>query len=285
MQQIEPGIYYEDAYHGVTLGALIFNHGTVMIDAPLRPDDARSWRAALINMGGSTNRILINLDAHPDRTLGARALDCPIVAHEKTAQVFHDRPTIFKGQTSESGAEWEINNEMVGTRWSPPDITFSDSMYFHWGKPEVILEHHPGPTQGSVWAIIPEGKVVFVGDTIIADQPPFLAQSDLHAWIESLDVLLSTYREFLIISARSGPVGSDEVRTQQRYLKKIVQGLERLAKRNAFPEMTEGLIANLLKDFSLTNMQRERYAQRLRYGLYHYYTHHYHPIEETNPEE
>src|SRR3990172_4940936 len=104
MHQIEPGIYYEDSFPGVTLGALIFSHGIIMIDAPLRAEDARSWRSTLNSMGSSANRVLVNLDAHLDRTLGARALDATIIAHLRTAQVFRNRPTIFKGHTLESGA-------------------------------------------------------------------------------------------------------------------------------------------------------------------------------------
>ena len=50
MHQIAPGIYIEDTFAGVTLGALIQPHGTVMVDAPLRAEDARSWRSSLTNL-------------------------------------------------------------------------------------------------------------------------------------------------------------------------------------------------------------------------------------------
>ena len=161
MQLIERGIYYEDSFLGVTLGGLVFSHGTIIIDAPLRAEDARSWRSALLNQRGGSNRLLINLDANPDRTLGDRALECTIVAHTKTAQVFRNRPTIFKGQSVESGAAWEAYGDAIGMRWATPDITFTQRMSLHWGGPEVVLEHHPGPTPGATWVVIPEAKVVF----------------------------------------------------------------------------------------------------------------------------
>ncbi|HZD57673.1 MAG TPA: MBL fold metallo-hydrolase [Anaerolineales bacterium] len=283
MHQIEDGIYYEDAYSGVTLGAIILSHGTILIDSPLRGEDARSWRATLVNMGGSTNRVLVNLDAHPDRTLGTRAMDTTIVTHHKTALTFRNRPTIFKGQNQDSGADWEMNDEVIGTRWSTPDITFTQQLVFHWGEPEVILEHHPGPALGSIWTIVPAAKVIFVGDAIIPEQPPFLAHADLPAWIESLDVLLATYRDYTIICGRGGPVGAEAVRAQKSYLKKILKGLERVAKRSAGPEMTEGLIAGLIKDLSIPSKLQEHYVQRLRNGLYQYYSRHYRPVEA--PEE
>lgn len=284
MQQIENGIYYENSYSGVTVGAIILNQGTILIDAPLRTEDSRSWRASLVNMGSSSNRILVNLDAHPDRTLGTRAMDCTTASHANTAQTFRNRPTIFKGLNHESGADWEMTDEVIGTRWSTPDVTFTESLHFHWGDPEVILEHHPGPMAGSIWVIIPDSKVIFIGDTIMPDQPPFLANADLPAWIESLDELKAAYVDFTIISGRNGPVSADTIKDQKGYLNKILKGLERLAKRNAVPEMTEGLISGLIKDVTVPSKLREHYIQRLRNGLYNYYSTHYQPTESEEEE-
>ena len=285
MHQIAPGIYIEDAFAGVTLGALIQPHGTVMVDAPLRAEDARSWRSSLTNLSIGSNRILVNLDAHLDRTLGSRALDSTIVAHESTAQVFRNRPSVFKGHSTDSGAEWEVSNDVFGTRWGIPDITFSDRLYLQWGGPDVVLEHHPGPTLGSIWVLIPSAKVVFVGDTILNDQPPFLASANLPAWIESLELLKSSYKQFTIISGRGGTDGKDSIQSQLNIMKKILRGLERLAKKDAPPEMTEGLIKGLISGMSLPPERRKHYIQRLRHGLYYYYTQHYQDfdsIQQTN---
>jgi glyoxylase-like metal-dependent hydrolase (beta-lactamase superfamily II) len=227
---------------------------------------------------------LVNLDAHLDRTLGARALDATIVAHLKTAQVFRNRPSIFKGQNTESGAEWEVSNDVLGNRWAIPDITFTHRMVFNWGGPDVILEHHPGPAMGSIWAIIPSARVIFVGDTILLDQPPFLASADLPAWIESLELLLSTYKNYLLVSGRGGPVASDAVQGQLKNQKYILKGMDRLAKRNAPPEATEELISGLLSNMSLPPKRREHYVQRLRHGLYYYYARRYRPIESYEQE-
>jgi glyoxylase-like metal-dependent hydrolase (beta-lactamase superfamily II) len=279
MHQIEPGIYYEDLYAGVTLGALILPHGTIMVDAPLRAEDARSWRSTLTNLSIGSNRVLINLDSHLDRTLGSRALDSTIVAHQTTAQVFSNRPSVFKGHSADSGAEWEVSNDVFGTRWALPDITFSERLHFLWGGPEVILEHHPGPTLGSIWVIIPSANVMFVGDTILYDQPPFLASADLQAWIESLELLKNSYKQYTIISGRGGPNNDKDIRTQLKTLKKILSGMERLAKKNAPPDKTEGLISNLISNMSIPPQRREHYIQRLRHGLYYYYSQHYQPLE------
>jgi hypothetical protein len=119
MQAIAKDVYIEDGYSGVTLGAIPLAHGLIQVDAPPSPEDGRAWRAALLNMGGGSERLLVNLDAHPDRTLGARAMDCTIVAHEKTAQVFRSRPNTFKAQGEETGADWESIAGLGNIRWRP----------------------------------------------------------------------------------------------------------------------------------------------------------------------
>lgn len=280
MQQIKQGIYFEDGYLGVTLGALVLPFGTILIDAPLKPEDARSWRSSLINQRGGANRVLVSLDAHIDRTLGARTMECTIIAHQKAAQIYRNRPTIFKGQGFESGAEWETYLDAIGTRWATPDITFTDRLELHWGGPDVVLEHHPGPTYGATWVIIPEEQIVFVGDAVVQNQPPFLANADLAPWIEALDLLNTKYASFMVISGRGGPVANEIVRAQQKSMKSIAKGLERLAKRNAAPEATASLINNILADSGFSSEKTEQYAQRLRTGLYQYYVRHYRPANQ-----
>ena len=282
MQQIERGIYYENTYPGVTVGAVILPLGTILIDAPLRAEDTRSWLSILHNLGGKPNRFLVNLDAHPDRTLGARSMECTIIAHQKTAQVFRTRPSIFKGQNAESGSEWETYDDVVGTRWAVPDITFTHRISVNWGDPEVVIEHHPGPAPGSIWVTIPMARVVFVGDVVLTRQPPFLTNADIPAWIDTLDNLLTSYLDYVIVSGRGGPVTIDAVRSQQRHLKNVLKGLERLAKRNASPEEIENLIPALLSDLTFAPELKEQFIQRYRHGLFQYYTRRYRPLEAIN---
>jgi cyclase len=268
MQQIEQGIYFEDAYLGVTVGAMVFTHGVIAIDAPLRAEDARSWRSAINNYRGGSNRLLISLDAHADRTLGTRALECTIVAHQKAAHVFRNRPTIFKGLSVETGAVWETYSDAIGMRWAPPDITFSEKMSLHWGGPEVILEHQPGPTPGSIWVTIPEARTVFVGDAVVLNQPPFLAQADLNAWLESLTFLLNEYSDYHIISGRGGIAAPEDIRSLQKILKIAGEEIGQMPASSTEPEAIQDLTSKLLHKYTASPKMRELYATRLRYGLY-----------------
>ncbi len=240
MQEISRDVYIETGYLGVTLGAISLPHGLILIDAPPRPEDVRSWRSALLNLGGGVERLLVNLDAHVDRTLGGRAMECTVVANEKAAQVFRSRPTTFKSQSLDTGAEWELSNGLGSIRWALPEITFSNRLSIYWDDFPVALEQHLGPNVGAVWVVLPESGVVFVGDAVLNNQPPFLANADLPAWIESLKELLTPqYQNYTLVSGRGGMVPVSAVYTQIASLEKIQGMLELLAGEKALPEATE----------------------------------------------
>jgi glyoxylase-like metal-dependent hydrolase (beta-lactamase superfamily II) len=286
MQTIAKDIYISNEYPGATLGVINLPLGLIQIDAPPAPEDGRAWRAALLNMGGSSDRLLVNLDAHPDRTLGARAMDCTIIAHEKTAHVFRTRPTTFKAQGEETGADWETVPGMGNIRWVPPEITFSHQMFIHWGESPVLLEHHPGPTSGAAWVILQEMKIVFVGDAVLKNQPPFLAGADIPVWINTLKLLLSpAYRNWLVVSGRGGVVAVEAIRAQKDYLESVLKKVEKLAKKKSSPEAVENLVAPLLNPFKIPASQMHKYSRRLRYGLHRYYARHYRATGSGSGEE
>jgi glyoxylase-like metal-dependent hydrolase (beta-lactamase superfamily II) len=287
MQSIAKDIYIENGYLGVTLGVISLSHGLLQIDAPPSPEDARTWRAALLSLGGGSERMLVNLDAHPDRTLGARAMECTIVAHEKTAQVFRSRPNTFKAQGEDTGADWEGIPGLGNVRWILPEITFSHEMALHWDENMPIqLEYHPGPSAGATWVVLPEEKVVFVGDAVLRNQPPFLAGADLPVWLDTLKLLLSpAYRGWLVVSGRGGLVNADVIRAQKEYLDLVLNKIGKLAQKKSPPEAVENLITPLLNPFKIPANRHQKYTQRLRYGLYHYYGRHYHPASNIGGEE
>jgi glyoxylase-like metal-dependent hydrolase (beta-lactamase superfamily II) len=281
MQELAHHVYIETGYAGVTLGAITWLHGLVLLDAPFRAEDARSWRSALLNLGGGVDRLLVNLDAHFDRTLGARAMDCTVVGHEKMAEIFRNRPVSFKTQGNETGAEWELYNGLGSIRWVPPEITFNERMSIHWDENPLLLESHPGPSTGAVWAVLPEQRIAFVGDALVPEQPPFLASANLPVWINTLKPLLTpAYQDYLLISGRNGPVAHQQVRKQISYLENMHHMLEKLASQKAPASETERLVPALLKDFDIPAHREVQYRQRLHYGIYHYYIRHYQPTED-----
>ena len=283
MQSLKENIHIEDKYPGVTLGAINLPRGLIYIDAPLVPEDGRAWRADLLELDSGYERLLISLDANIDRAIGVRAIDAPAIAHENVAEFFTNRPSIFKTQGPLTGSAWEATPNTGNIRWLPQQLTFTEKMTIHWGESPLILEHHPGADRGAIWVIFPEEKIIFLGDTIVKNQPPFFANANLPRWIEDLALLTSErYKGYTLVSGRGGVCASSTLDKQRQLIEKVYKKLESLAAKNAGAEETEKMIPALLKPLRFLVSERETYIQRLRFGLAQYYHRKYLEKEDEN---
>jgi len=286
MQEITPKVYIETTYPGVTLGAIDGPNGLILIDSPIRQEDARAWRSALLNLGGGADKMLIILDGHYDRTVGVRNMECTVVGHTRLPEIYRSRPVTFKAQGSETGAEWEQQSNLGSIRWASPEITFTDQLTIDWDSSPIVLQYRPGPSSAAIWVELEKDKVLFVGDLVTPEQPPFFASADLPLWIEQLNVLLEKkYKNYLLISGRGGLVVREEVRKQLKFLEKAHHRLETLAAKKTRPQEVHLLANSLASSFNTPPEQKEVFRQRLRYGLYHYYVRRYCPEESAALEE
>jgi glyoxylase-like metal-dependent hydrolase (beta-lactamase superfamily II) len=310
MQEIGPNIYYEDQLTGVTLGALVLPRGVILIDAPLRAEDSHTWNATVLSHTSqnhaddsgekelASDHVLVYLDAHPDRTIGARILETAsqtpiIIAHRETARGFESRPTIFKGQNTDTGADWELCEDVVSTRWALPDLTFTDMLCLQWEQKagcrrsnaenssashgyNVYLEHHPGPAAGAIWVHIPQAKVLFIGDAVLIGQAPFLESADIPRWLDTLDLLASDkYRGYSFISGRGGLVTGRDILTQRKYMERILKFVAALEKESGPPANIDKIVKDILSWLDFPQDRRLLYEQRLRYGLQNYFLRHF----------
>jgi glyoxylase-like metal-dependent hydrolase (beta-lactamase superfamily II) len=273
MQEITSNIFIETSYPGVTLGVIVCSHGQIVIDAPFRAEDIRAWRTSLASLG-SMERLLVNLDAHFDRTLGVRAMECTIMAHQKVAEIFHARPVTFKMQSPETGAEWERFEGLGSIRWAPPEITFSDQINLYWEPSPVIFEYHPGSSSGAIWVHVPNEKVIFIGDMVVPGQPPFIGSSDLGRWISDLKSLLSVdYREYLVISGRGGIVSQADIQNQLVFLEMLSATVESIA--GGGESEVDRVVPELLKEFKYSVEVKDQFKRRLTWGLNQYLIRHF----------
>jgi cyclase len=278
MEEIAHNVFIETGFFGVTIAAIPFSQGQILIDSPFRNDDIRSWRASLVNLAAGGERVLINLDAHYDRTLGSRAMEATLITHEATAAAFRSRPLTFKNQHLGTGAAWELSNNLGTVRWVPPDITFDHAFSLYPDTHTLTIEHHPGPMAGACWLEIPEEKIIFVGDILPVEQPPFLANADIPAWLASLEVLSSDrFSGYKLVSGRGGVTTAAKIPPLVKWLKSVETKIKELGEKSAPPEETANLVAGFLGSFLFPSEQKSQYTDRLKWGLFQYYAHRYFP--------
>jgi|Deesub1362A_J573_1020465.scaffolds.fasta_scaffold03142_3 glyoxylase-like metal-dependent hydrolase (beta-lactamase superfamily II) len=265
MQEIAEGVYLESAYPGVKVALVAGGERVLGLDWPLRVEDGRAWLAQMGQFGRPSYVAL--LDHHPDRVLGARMLDLPLLAHHVTRTIMSSWPDSFKGNTHPRGAACDRIKRVTGVSRAVPTLTFSDRMSLFLNDQVVRFLHRPGPAPGAMWVELAERKVLFIGDAVTVEAPPFLSDADLRVWLEALDELrLHPYREYTLVSARDGVIERQAINAMARFLRKVEVRLRRLLSDGGEGEL-QGYAEELAADFGAKGAALERDVLRLRVGL------------------
>ncbi len=276
MEEIANNIYLEGSYPGVVLAAFNFRHGVIMVDAPFRSEDLKSWRASLLNLGGGVDKILVMLDTHIDRTLGVKGMDATVLGQENSVQILKSRPTSARSQPIDAGSDWESFDLPANIRWVVPHMTYSESVSIYWDEDPIVLTHQPGAHAAASWLRFDAGKLLMVGDSVVLDQPPFLSWSDIPTWLEELKWLQSdAFEGYTIINGRNGQIDQRSIGKMVAFLKNVQASLDQIAAKNGSTEDAVALTPDLLKGLPMAKLYADLYENRLRWGLEQYYERHY----------
>jgi glyoxylase-like metal-dependent hydrolase (beta-lactamase superfamily II) len=119
-----------------------------------------------------------------------------------------------------------------------------------------------------MWVVFSDAEVVFIGDAVTVGEPPFLGDSDIEAWLDTLDDLRTqSTRSYKLVSSRDGPIKHEQINEMARFLRKIPWRLERLGEAGAAPEEAGALALELIKGFKIPKARREHVLLRLQVGL------------------
>jgi cyclase len=264
MREIVRGVLMEDKYPGVIVGAIASDHKAVLVDCPIRVEDAREWVSRLSDFGRP--RYMALLDAYPDRVLGARALDLPLIAHDETRLTMATWPDTFKGAAHPIGAEADRLKRITGVTKAVPEVSFSDELEVYLGDRLIEFWHRPGPMAGSIWVVDHDSGVAFIGDTVSLSEPPYLGEADIDVWLESLDDLRGL-KGYKLVSSHDGLIKASDVNSMGRFLRKVPVRLERMADRNQPLEAVSALATRLMQGMKVPSSRREQAVLRLESGL------------------
>lgn len=268
MREIARGVITEDKYPGIIVGAIASDDRSFLVDCPIRVEDAREWLSRLSDFGRP--RYLAFLDAHPDRVLGARALDLPSIAHEETRLTIASWADTFKGAAHPIGAEADRLKRITGVSKAVPEVTFTEELEVFLADRVIELWHRPGPMAGSIWAVLHDAGVAFIGDAVSVSEPPYLGEADINEWLDSLDDL-RRLKGYKLISSHDGLIKSADVNAMGRFLRKIPVRLARMSDRNQPLEAAAALAPKLMQGMKVPSTRREQALFRLETGLVRLY--------------
>lgn len=269
MQELTPTVAIQQNALGLFTGIIQTSEGKILIDSPYRTDDQKIWG---IRSAKSDAMFLILLDTQYDRTLSAKGCDCVIVSQADYLQPAKPRQQAIKLQEELLGTGEGYEQIGSPTRPYSPEISFDHNMNLFLGGVEVSLEHHPGSNMAGIWVILPQEKVIFVGDSVMVNQPPFLAYCDPTAWAKDMKLLASrAFKGYQIVSSRAGLVTQDQVREMGKLMTFIQNSIEKLREKDSDLEAYLELIPRILKRIEYPAVEGELFFNRLRWGLTTYY--------------
>lgn len=206
MERISPTVYIETGYPGVNVGAIATEQGIVCIDAPSRPRDAQDWLEKIHWTIGGPIQYLILTDYQPDRVLCGSLFYSRGVAHQETRDVLQGYAGRFPAPVMENiAARFALSRkELNGTQVIHPQISFDQQATLHLGSQRIDLFHAPGATRGTVWVYVNQDRVLFVGDTVVINEHPPLAEAETSSWLSALARLQEDMATEIIVPGR-GP--------------------------------------------------------------------------------
>lgn len=270
IREIAPRVYVETGFHGANVGFIVSGEGVILIDTPLLPDDARLWLSEIRGRTEQEIAFIVNTDHHRGHILGNQCFPtAKIIAHEfawKNMQgysaSFRTRLlNLYRKRMPEVVEEWKQHLEIV-----PPEITFTGRTILFKGDKELHLIPLGGHTKATTVVYLPHDKVLFAGDLVITDRPPFLSQSDTKKWLRAL-TYLRKLRYDVLVPGHGELCGKEATERMSEFLR-LVRRRVRSAYRSGMSKTdTSRTLQSLISEWPIPPFEKPKAARRFKSSL------------------
>ena len=267
LKQIAEGVYAAIAVAGgaarSNAGIIDLGDHTLIFDTFLTPTAAEDLQAAAEHLTGRPASYVINSHAHSDHWCGNQAFasHAPIIATHQTREMIPmmmDYLKQLKDDPSELEKELQEDEERLKTETDPrqlkaleasiakgrhvlaslptlefrlPNQTFEGNLVFHGTlRRAELLTEGKGHTDSDAYLVLPEERIVFMGDLGFFQTQPFMAFCDPEAWMAQLESMQQSNIETFVPG--HGPLGTKaDIALQGEYITAL-----------------EGLVAQVIKE-------------------------------------
>jgi cyclase len=270
IQEIAANVFVETEYHGANVGFIVTGEGVVLIDAPMLPSDARRWQQEIQKRTDQPIIYIINTDHHRGHVIGNQHFPtATVIAHEfawKNMRSYGDsfRTRLFnlyRDRIPEAVTEWKKHLEIIA-----PEITFTDRTALFKGDKEIQLIPVGGHTAATTVIYLPNERLLFAGDLVVTDRPPFLSQGDTKEWLQAL-TYLRKMRYDVLIPGHGELTGKEATEKMSEFLR-LVRRKVRSAYRSGLPKAdTSRMLRHLIDFWPIPPFEKPKADRRFKSSL------------------
>ncbi|MCA1553525.1 MAG: MBL fold metallo-hydrolase [Chloroflexi bacterium] len=273
MEKISEHVYvHQDSRH-TNLGLIQTPQGTVLVDTPMLPDDARQWRDEVMRVSSQPPRYLINTDHHIGHALGNWAFpNVPTITHRNAAFFMLEKyDATWRSRLVESfrGAQPDLIGELETMSLPRPSLGVVDELTLHDEEFAVEVIHGGGHTQGTLMVRVTDDDILFTGDLVVQGSHPNLGDANSAQWLQALDHIRKLNPRFIV-------PGHGELATAEtldditRYVTLLTTTVENYYRAGLSRKDVVSKIKSL-EGYPIDNEDRGRAEQRLKASVQRVY--------------
>ncbi len=270
LQEIAPGIFVELEYHGANVAFIVTDEGVILIDTPMLPDQAREWNEVIRRHTDQKIIYIINTDHHRAHVIGNQYFPtATVIAHEQAwkemksyGDSFRTRLiNMYRDRIPEAVEEWKRTLTII-----KPEITFTGRTYLFKGDKEIHLIPLGGHTPATTVVYFPNEKLLFTGDLVVTNRPPFLSQGNTKQWLQAL-TYLRKLRYDVLIPGHGELTGKEATEKMSEFLR-LVRRKVRIAYRAGMPKAdTARSLSHLIRFWPIPPFEKPKADRRFKSGL------------------
>jgi cyclase len=270
IREIAPRIFVETQFHGANVAFIVTGEGVILIDTPMLPEEARQWRTEIGNMTDQEIIYIINTDHHRAHVIGNQFFPTArVIAHERAwkemksyGDSFRTRLiNMYRDRIPAAVEEWKQSLEII-----KPEITFSGRTLLFKGDKEIHLIPVGGHTPATTVIYFPNEKLLFTGDAVVTNRPPFLSQGNTKEWLQAL-TYLRKLRYDILIPGHGELTGKEATENMSKYLR-MVRRKVRSAYRSGMPKAdTARSLSHLIRYWPIPPFEKPKADRRFKSGL------------------
>jgi cyclase len=270
MREISPGVFLETDQRGANYGGILTDDGTIVIDTPMVPKQAQAFREELRRLAdGKPFLYVINTDHHRGHILGNQFfLPTPVIAHDQAWKHMRGYSDNFKQRVIDSfKKEPEVQAQFTDIQIIVPKITYSHRLDIIRGGRDIRIIRIGGHTAATSVVLLPQEKILFIGDAVWVEQHPYMAQANSKEWLDGLTYIRKLKAD-RIVPGRGPVCGREATERMSEYIRFMRARVRFHHKQGHSKQET---IASVLRDvagwFPIASAVKSKTESQIKQGI------------------